>query len=99
MPQHSLQDKRASERERPKLESVPIEFGPNEITTGKLHPLASNMQLSDSRHRFHRLPPRKLQGLQHHGLYWGRPVQESGIHQHPGARGQESDGTFLSVSS
>ena len=37
-----------------------IELGPNEITAGSLHPLASNMQLSDPRHRFQRLPPRKL---------------------------------------
>ena len=99
IPPHSLQDKRTSERELPKLESVPIEFDPNEITAGSLYPLASNMQLSDPRHRLQRLPPWKFQGLQRRRLYWGRPMQESGIHQHPGIRGQESDGAFLAVSS
>ena len=99
IPQHSLQDKRTSERDRPKLESVPTEFGPNEITAGSLHPLASNMQLSDPRHRFQRLPAWKFQGLQRRRLYWGRPVQESGIHRHPGILGQEFDGAFLAVPS
>ena len=99
IPSNSFQDKRTSERERPKLESVPIKFGPNEITAGSLDPLASNMQLSDPRHRFQRLPPWKLQGLQRRRVYWGRPMQESGTDQHPGTRGQESDGAFLAVSS
>jgi len=99
IPQHSLQDKRSSERERPKLESAPIEFGANEISAGSLHSLASNMLLSDPRHRFQRLPPWKFQGLQRRRLYWGRPMQESGIHQHPGTRRKESDSPFLAVSS
>ena len=57
-------------RELPQLGSLPLKSGANEITAGSLHPLASNMQLSDSWHRFHRLPPRQLQRLQHCRFPW-----------------------------
>ena len=75
----SFQVKFPSERKRAKLKSLPHKSGANEITAGSLHPLASNMQLRDSRHRFQRLPQQKLQGLQHHGLYWGRPRKDFNI--------------------
>ena len=75
--QISIEVKFPSERKRAKLKSLPHKSGANEITTGSLHPLASNMQLRDSRHRFERLPQQKLQGFQH----------RCGIHQHPGTRG------------
>ena len=73
----SFQVKFPSERKRAKLKSLPHKSGANEITAGSLHPLASNMQLRDSRHRFQRLPQQKLQGFQY----------RCGIHQHPGTRG------------
>ena len=58
----------ATQRERSELEPVPTEPESNEISAGSFNPLASNMLLSDSRRRFHRLRPWKLQGLQHHRL-------------------------------
>ena len=54
-----------------------------------------SLQLPDLRHRFQRLAPRKLQGFQHRWFPWRPPVQESGIHQHPGTRGYAFDGAFL----
>ena len=75
-----------------------VKFGPNEITAGSIHPLASNMQLSDPRHWFQRLPPWKLQGLQHLWFCWWRHVQESGFHQHPGTHRDAFDGAFLADS-
>ena len=41
-----------TKRGRPKLGSLPLKSGANEVLAGPVHPLASYMQLPDQWHRF-----------------------------------------------
>ena len=41
-----------TKRRQPKLGSLPLKSGANEILAGPVHPLASYMQLPDQWHRF-----------------------------------------------